>query len=157
MYRPSPYPFAGYNEFFTTLLSPIPRAIWPGKPKGIQESQQSFAIVKGPESMGPINLGTASLSNTIVGSGFNMHHYFGISLYAVIYGLLASAWDYIGQRRFLSSKLYFILNSAWIFWLLWGFRAAFTFITGIYPVWGAYLLCYVAGKFGRPIVIGSRT
>lgn len=156
MYRPYPYPFLGYNEFYALLLNPIPRAIWPGKPKGIQESQQSFAVAQGPPSMGPINLGTASLSHSIVGNGFDMHHYFGIALYAIIYGLLASAWDYIGQRRLLLTKLYFILNSAWIFWLLWGFRAAFAFITGMYPVWGAYLLCYVAGKFGRPIMMVPR-
>jgi hypothetical protein len=156
MYRPEPYSFEGYNEFYTLLVNPIPRAIWPGKPKGIQESQQAFSAPQGPESMGPIRLGTASLSRSILGDGFKMHHYIGIALYGVIYGLLASAWDYIGQRRLLLTKLYFILNSAWIFWMLWGFRAAFAFFTGMYPVWGAYLLCYVAGKFGRPIVMRSR-
>jgi hypothetical protein len=156
MYRPSPYPFEGYNEFYTLLVNPIPRVLWPGKPKGIQESSQSFSVVQGVEAMGPIRLGTASLSRSVLGDGFKMHHYFGIALYAVIFGLLASAWDYIGQRRFLSSKLYFILNSSWLFWLLWGFRGGFAFFTGVFPVWGAYLLCFVAGKFGRPIVMGPR-
>jgi hypothetical protein len=32
--------------------------------------------------------------------------------------------------------------------MLWGFRSAFAFITGMYPVLGAYLLCYVASKAG---------
>jgi hypothetical protein len=151
MFRPTPYQFEGYFEFYLMAVNPIPRALWPGKPKGIQENQYSFSTPVGPEAMGPVNLGTASLSKTIMGDGFEMHHYFGMVLYAVIYGLCASTWDVIGKRRKLTTKLYFIVNSAWLFWMLWGFRSAFAFITGMYPVLGAYLLCYVAGRFGQPI------
>jgi len=96
-------------------------------------------------------MGTASLSASIVNDGYYMHHFYGIALYAALFGVLASCWDCIGQRRLLSSKLYFVLNSAWLFWLLWGFRSAFAFITGMYPVLGAYLLCYAAAKAGVPI------
>lgn len=156
IYRPNPYPFEGIKEFIYIIVNPIPRALWPGKPKGIQESRAAFSKPTGPESKGPITLGTASLSRTIVGDAFRMGHYWGMALYAVIFGLLASFWDYIGQRRYLSTKLYFILNCAWMFWMLWGFRAAFAWITGLYPVLGAYVLCFVAGKFGRRIVMGRK-
>lgn len=147
MYMPSMFPFRGYGDFFYIVVQPIPRAIWPGKPKGIQENKRTFSKVTGPPAMGPVRLGTASLSQTIVGDGYVIHHYFGIALYAAIYGLLGSFWDYIGQRRYLVTKLYFILNTAWMFWFLWGFRAAFAFITGMYPVWGAYALCAIASIF----------
>ncbi len=150
MYMPVPYPYAGYGEFIGLLASPIPRALWPGKPKGIQASKKSFSKPTGPSAMGPIRLGTASLSQTIVGDGFKMHHYFGVALYAIIFGALASTWDYIGMRRFKVTKLYFILHAAWLFWLLWGFRAAFAFFTGVYPVWGAYILCLIAARFATP-------
>lgn len=154
MYMPSLFPFKGYYEFYLFLVNPIPRAIWPNKPKGIQESRRAFQFATGPAAMGPIKVGTASLSYSIVGDGYRMHHYFGIALYAALFGFLASFWDYIGQKRMLSSRLYFILNAAWLFWMLWGFRAAFAFFTGMYPVWGAYLLCWVASKFSAPAVPG---
>jgi hypothetical protein len=156
MYVPEVYPYKGYSEFIGMLVLPIPRALWPNKPRGIQENKYTFSVAKGPVTKGPIKMGTASLSASILCDGFYMHHYVGVALYAMIYGLLASAWDYIGQRRYLATKLYFILNCAWMFWLLWGFRAAFAFFTGMYPVWGAYLLCFVAGKFGRPILMAKR-
>lgn len=151
MFRPTPYPFEGYFEFYLMAVNPIPRALWPGKPKGIQENQYTFSTPVGPEAMGPVNLGTSSLSKTILGDGFEMHHYFGMVLYAVIYALTASTWDVIGQRRMLATKLYFIVNCAWLFWMLWGFRSAFAFTTGMYPVLGAYLLCYYVGGTGKPI------
>jgi hypothetical protein len=151
MYRPDPFPFEGFYDFYVLAVNPIPRAIWPGKPKGIQESKAKFSKPTGPESKGPVTLGTASLSRTIVGDGFRMYHYFGMALYAALFGLAASFWDSLGQRRYLSSKLYFILQASWLFWILWGYRAGFAFVTGMYSVWGAYALCYVAGKFGRPL------
>ena len=155
MYRPDPYPFQGFYDFYVLAVNPIPRALWPGKPKGIQESKHTFSKPKGPESRGPIDLGTASLSRSIVGDGFLMQHYFGIALYAVIIGMVASFWDSLCQHRYLSTRLYFILQAAWLFWLLWGYRSGFAFVTGMYSVWGAYALCYVAGKFGTPMRSGT--
>lgn len=151
MYRPEPFAYDGLKEFYVLVVNPIPRAIWPNKPKGIQEDARTFRIATGPPTLGPIPIGTASLSFSIIGDGFQMLHYYGVALYAVIFGLVGSAWDYIGQRRMLSSKLYFILNASWMFWFLWGFRAAFAFVTGMYAVWGAYLFCFFAGRFGIAI------
>jgi len=146
MYMPHPYPFEGYFDFYLMLINPIPRAIWPGKPRGIQESKQTFSVARGPVTKGPIKVGTASLSSSIVSDGFKMQHYFGIALYGVIFGLMASVWDYVGQRRLFVSKLYFILNAAWLFWLLWSFRSSFAWITGMYSVWGAYVFCFAASS-----------
>jgi hypothetical protein len=39
MYRPDPFPFQGFYDFYVLAVNPIPRALWPGKPKGIQESK----------------------------------------------------------------------------------------------------------------------
>lgn len=156
MYMPNPYPFEGYFEFYLMIVNPIPRAIWPGKPKGIQESKYTFEVAKGPVTKGPIKVGTASLSSSIVSDGFRMHHYFGMTLYAVIFGLMASVWDYLGQRRLFVSKLYFILNAAWLFWLLWSFRSSFAWITGMYSVWGAYLFCLVASKVAGGLGLAKR-
>jgi len=156
MYMPNPYPFEGYFDFYLMLVNPIPRAIWPGKPKGIQESVYTFQTARGPASRGPLKVGTASLSSSIVSDGYKMHHYFGIALYGVIFGLMASVWDSVGQRRLFVSKLYFILNAAWLFWLLWSFRSSFAWITGMYSVWGAYLFCFTASKFAGGLGLRRR-
>lgn len=147
MHMPDPYPFQGYSEFGLMLVNPIPRALWPNKPKGIQQSEYTFRTPTGPTTMGPLRFGTASLSSSIVSDGFKMDHLVGISLYALIIGFLSSVWDSLGQKRLISSQLYFIINSAWIFWILWGFRSSFALVTGMYSVWGAYLLCYVVSKY----------
>jgi hypothetical protein len=76
-----------------------------------------------------------------------------MTLYAVIMGFMASNWDSIGLRRLFTTKLYFILHAAWLFCMLWGFRSGFALITALYPVLGAYVLCIVAGKYGRPFVL----
>jgi hypothetical protein len=144
---PEPYPFQGYSELGLLLLNPIPRVIWPEKPRGIQESEYTFRTAEGPAAMGPIKFGTASLSNSIVGDGFKMHHYFGIALYATIFAIMASIWDRIAQPRFHLYNLFFILNAAWLFWILWSFRASFAWITGMYSVWGAYLFVYMLSRF----------
>jgi len=156
MYMPDPFPYKGFAELPYLLLNPIPRAIWKNKPKGIQESANAFRTASGPASMGPIKIGTASLSASIVSDGFAMFHLIGISIYAAVFGFVASIWDRIGQRGLATSKLYFILNSAWIFWMLWGFRAAFAFVTGMYTVWGAYLGCILLAFFGRPVPVDGR-
>jgi hypothetical protein len=156
MYMPNPFPFEGYGEFFLTLVNPIPRAIWAGKPKGIQESAETFRTAGGAASLGPVRLGTASLSSSIVSDGFKMHHYFGITLYAVIFALMASSWDRLGQERLLTSRLYFILNAAWLFWMLWSFRACFAWITGMYTVWGAYLFCFATSKAAGAIGLSKK-
>lgn len=158
MHMPSRFPFEGFHELYVYLVNPIPRVLWPGKPKSAHmEMTEKFSKGRttqrapGPVRLGPLDIGTFSLSLTVVGEGYRMFSYLGIAAYALIFGFLASNWDYIGQRRFLQTKLYFILNCAWLFAMLWGFRSGFALITGLYPVAAAYLLCVVAGLSGRPI------
>jgi hypothetical protein len=139
MYMPEPYPFDGYSELGYLIVNPIPRFLWPEKPKGIQESASSFSTAVGPYARGPILIGTASLSSTVVSDGYKMQHVIGIFVYALIFAYLSSAWDSLGQVRLSRSNLYFILNAAWAFWLLWGFRSGFALVSGMYTVWGAYL------------------
>jgi len=113
---------------------------------------QTTARAPGPVLMGPVDVGTFSLSLTVIGEGYRMYGYIGMAVYALIFGFLASNWDFIGQRRFLTTKLYFILNVAWLFAFLWGFRSGFALVTGLYPVMGAYVLCLIAGASGLPFV-----
>jgi hypothetical protein len=149
MYMPEPYQYNGFGELVYLLCNPIPRALWPGKPKGIQQDEDTFRTATGPPTMGPIPMGTASLSFSIVGDGYRMLHLFGVGAWAIIFGIAASFWDLMPRKNILGARLYFILNCAWCFWFLWGFRAGFAFVTGMYPVWGAYLLCFVGGIFGK--------
>jgi hypothetical protein len=161
MYMPKPFPFEGFHEFYVNVVNPIPRFLWPGKPKSahmlmsesLAKGRGVARTAPGPVTMGPMDITTFSLSQTIVGDGYKMYHYFGMTLYAVIMGFMASNWDSIGLRRLFTTKLYFILHAAWLFCMLWGFRSGFALITALYPVLGAYVLCIVAGKYGRPFVL----
>jgi len=162
MHMPSRFSFEGFHELYVYLVNPIPRVLWPGKPKSAHmEMTEKFykgrtkTRAPGPVLLGPLDIGTFSLSLTVIGEGYRMYSYLGIAAYALIFGFLASNWDFIGQRRFLETKLYFILNCAWLFALLWGFRSGFALITGLYPVVAAYLLCVIAGLSGSPIPSAS--
>jgi hypothetical protein len=149
MYRPSLYPFDGYGELAYLAVNPIPRAIWPNKPKGIQESESSFKIVTGPYSEGPIKMGTASLSCTVVCDGFKMNHVFGIAVYALIFSYIASLWDSLSANKKLNYPLYFMAACSYFFWFAWGFRSGFAFVTAMYTVWGVYLFAFLANYFNR--------
>jgi len=139
MYRPSLYPFEGFGELAYLMVNPIPRAIWPEKPKGIQESASSFSTPTGPYSIGPIKIGTSSLSCTIVCDGFKMNHIFGISIYAFIFSYISSLWDSLARSKLFHHPLFFIAACSYFFWFVWGFRSGFAFVTAMYTVWGVYL------------------
>lgn len=149
MYRPSPYPFEGYGELAYLLVNPIPRVIWPDKPKGIQESASSFSTVSGPYSAGPIKIGTASLSCSVVCDGFKMSHVFGISIYAFAFSYISSLWDSLARDKILHFPLYFIAACSYFFWFAWGFRSGFAFVTAMYTVWGVYLFAVMVNYFSR--------
>lgn len=152
MYVPERYPYGGFADIWYIIVNPIPRAIWKNKPLGIQEDETTFSVATGPVAEGPIRMGTASLSSSIVCDGYKAAHVLGIIFYAAVMAWLGSFWDELAKRRFVLTALYFIMHSMWLFWFMWGFRAAFAFVTAMYGVWGGYAICAVLGTFGAPLV-----
>jgi hypothetical protein len=129
---PDKYAYEGFNDFFAVLANPIPRSLWPGKPvlSGAKDlsSQSSFIL------SGPLEMGTTSLSFSIVGDAYKTAGLAGLLIYALVYGLFLLYFDgiiyYVRKKDPLSVG---ILGMG-LFLAFWGYRAFFALVSFLYPV-----------------------
>jgi hypothetical protein len=129
---PDKYPFEGFNTLYVTLVNPIPRAIWPGKPLlgGARDvSYQAPYILDGP-----LLMGTASLTFSLVGEAYLAGGLWGIIVYALLYALIYLCFDsliiYTKDKQVLIVGLLGIC----VFLAFWGFRGFFALFTFLYPL-----------------------
>jgi hypothetical protein len=84
---PNPYPFDPFNGAKFIITNPIPRSIYPEKPKGlgitVQEQLQS-----------PANLGVG-----ILGHGWAEGGFVGVAGYAAFFGMFVAGIDNLNRRR----------------------------------------------------------
>lgn len=129
---PDKYSYEGFNDFFAVLLNPIPRTVWKDKPilNGAKDisSQSSFVL------SGPLTMGTTSLTYSIVGDAYKTAGWFGLLVYAALYGLFLLYFDgiifYTNKKEPLSVAMLGLL----LFLAFWGYRAFFALISFLYPV-----------------------
>lgn len=129
---PERYPFEGFDVFFTVLLNPIPRAIWPGKPVLIGEkdlSQQSLFVLDGP-----VYMGTTSLSYSVVGDAYLAGGVIGLFVYGLFYGIFLLFFDGITCYTNRSKPISVGVLGLGVFLAFWGFRALFALISFSYPI-----------------------
>lgn len=139
---PEKFGFEGFHDFYTMLVNPIPRALWPNKPLAAG-AYQDAASAKPIFRSGPLAVGTSSLSCSIVGEAFMWQGYLGFLPVAILYSLFFAWFD----------AQWFTVKSAGIvqvgiqgfaaFMALWGFRGVGALVTFIYPL----LLLYITALF----------
>lgn len=129
---PEKYPFEGINDFFAILLNPVPRALWPGKPllKGAQSLDQQAKFVLD----GPLEMGTTSLSYTVIGEAYMSAGGWGILLYGFVYACFIFYFDQIRYYAHRNNVLAVGVLGVGIFLSFWGYRSFFALITFLYPV-----------------------
>src|SRR5690606_13922386 len=66
--HPHKYSYEGFNDFFASIVNPVPRVIWPGKPVRTGERDLAFQ----PQWIldGPLLMGTTSLTFSVVGEAY---------------------------------------------------------------------------------------
>lgn len=141
---PDRYPYEGLNNFFATLVNPIPRAIWPGKPilNGANDlSHQSLFILDGP-----LFMGTTSLTYSIVGEAYQAGGVWTLIIYAITYALFMLSLDgivyYANQRYVLAVGIL----GVGVFLTFWGYRSFFALISFVYPLLLLLALLYLIKK-----------
>jgi hypothetical protein len=128
---PGKYNFEGLNDFFTLIVNPIPRVIWPNKPVwyGTKELIYQWPFILD----GPLFMGTTSLSFSIVGDAYQAKGFWGIILYSFIFAFLLFVFDnlhFYTRDNILSVGVLGIS----CFVAFWGYRSLYALITGLYPL-----------------------
>jgi hypothetical protein len=79
---PKEHPYGGFELLAYTLVRPIPRVLWPGKPTGINFSLNEY-----------IGLGDTALTFSVVGESYYSFGWFGVFVGGFLFGLLARTWS----------------------------------------------------------------
>ena len=122
-YFPKHADYLGLEVPYWALVKPVPRAFWPGKPKGLSISIETVRNERGAAA--------ATWASTFLGESYMGGGMFGAGLAALFFGLLAGWWN----KRFIpTADLYQnLLYATGIFAALISMRSLFWFTTAILP------------------------
>ncbi|MCS3754363.1 hypothetical protein GGP79_002327 [Salinibacter ruber] len=124
---PEPYGYVGWEVPYWALVRPIPRALWPGKPKGLSTGIE--------EALGAEGL---TLSTTFVGEAYMAGGTVGVVLIAMVLGMLSSWWTQHLERR--NSDLGILVYASGFFAIAIGMRSMFWVTTGMLPAVAAVVI-----------------
>jgi hypothetical protein len=129
---PKNYGYEGFHEFFAVLANPVPRAFWPNKPimQGAKDLVDQYPAV----SNGPLEMGTTSLTYSIVGEAYMENGIWGIILYTFIYSIFLLFIDGIVIYANTKQPLSVGLLGLCLFLSFWSYRDFFSLISFIYPI-----------------------
>ncbi|MDV3351369.1 O-antigen polymerase [Leptothoe sp. LEGE 181152] len=85
---PQTYPFLGPEVLVWSLVRPIPRALWPGKPEGLTVSIEEIAGADG-----------WTVAATYLGESYMMAGMFGVVAMSLFFGALAAWWNRMAMRQ----------------------------------------------------------
>jgi oligosaccharide repeat unit polymerase len=137
--------YLGFEIPYLALVRPIPRAIWPGKPKGMSMSIE--------QALGATQMTVAA---TFVGEAYISGGLFGVVLEALILGLMAAWWNRLASPR--NSELGILVYASGFFAVTITMRSTFALTTALLPciagiVFGKFLLPKVRERLRpRPLL-----
>ena len=85
---PDTVDYLGLEIPYQTLIKPIPRALWPGKPEGLST---------GIEAALGVTDNVTTLSCTFVGEAYMAFGLVGVTLAGLLFGAAAALWNRVGQ------------------------------------------------------------
>ena len=130
--------YLGFEIPYLALIRPIPRALWPGKPKGMSVSIEDIFNVKG-----------VTIAATFVGEAYMSGGLFAVALEGIILGILATFWNRFASQK--NSELGLLVYSSGFFAVTITMRSCFSLTTALLPcvagiLFGKYLLPKIRGK-----------
>lgn len=133
--------YLGFEIPYLALIRPIPRAIWPGKPKGLSISIEDIFNIKG-----------VTIAATFVGEAYMSGGLFAVAIEGIIMGMLATFWNRLSSDK--NSELGMLVYSSGFFAVTITMRSCFSLTTAILPcavgiLFGKYLLPKIREKI-RP-------
>ena len=85
---PANHDFLGLEIIHWSLIKPIPRVLYPGKPLGLSVSIEEIAGVQG-----------YTLAATYLGESYLMAGYFGVVVMSLFFGAFAAWWNRLALQR----------------------------------------------------------
>ena len=86
---PDAVDFLGLEIPYQTIIKPIPRALWPGKPEGLSTGIE--------EALG-VTDGVTTLSCTFIGEAYMAFGFMGVLIAGLMFGAGAALWNRVGQN-----------------------------------------------------------
>ena len=125
---PRYYPYSGLQFVYFSLVRPIPRALWPGKP-----INQGFTV---QEALGEAN---TSLTNSVIGEAYSGFGFPLVLLMGMCFGWAARWWEQVleGDSTTVSVLLY-ALGAMALFGSLRGFVNVILLSYPILSLWAAF-------------------
>jgi hypothetical protein len=133
--RLAPNGYLGLEVPYLALIRPIPRALWPGKPKGMSVSIEDVFKAKG-----------VTIAATFAGEAYMAGGLVAVALEALVLGMMSAFWNRLASPR--NSELGILIYSSGFFAVTIVMRSTFALTTALLPCIAGILF----GKFILPKV-----
>jgi oligosaccharide repeat unit polymerase len=124
--------YLGLEIPFQSIIKPIPRALWPGKPEGLSMSIEA--------ALGSFD-GVTTLACTFAGEAYMAFGFGGVLIAGLIFGAAAGWWNRVGQDR--NSSFSQILYASGFLCAAMSMRSLLTMVPFMLPT----LAMWVIGKY----------
>src|SRR4051794_18673041 len=126
--------YLGLEIPYQSIIKPIPRALWPGKPEGLSTSIEA--------ALGS-NDGVTTLACTFVGEAYMAFGFVGVLIAGLFFGAAAGWWNRVGQS---DSSFSQILYASGFLCAAMSMRSLLTMVPFMLPT----LAMWIIGKFWLP-------
>jgi len=127
--------YLGLEIPYQSIIKPIPRALWPGKPEGLSTSIEA--------ALGSFD-GVTTLACTFVGEAFMAFGLVGVLIAGLLFGAAAGWWNQVGQRD--NSSFSQILYASGFLCAAMSMRSLLVMVPFILPTLAMWLI----GKYWLP-------
>jgi hypothetical protein len=127
--------YLGLEIPYQSIIKPIPRALWPGKPEGLSTSIEA--------ALGSFD-GVTTLACTFAGEAYMAFGFAGVLIAGLFFGAAAGWWNQVGQNR--DSSFSQILYASGFLCAAMSMRSLLTMVPFMLPT----LAMWVIGKYWLP-------
>lgn len=150
---PEKAPFLNFHTFFTLIVNPIPRSIWPDKPIGFGRilALHNLGILN-PDAK-QINLSSASFSAGISGEGYANFGLIGVTIFSAIFGAISGIFAKLSKTLIYSNSAMSLIIGILLL------KGSFSFVRGamldnlfqtIYPVTLLFIISVISKHIKKP-------
>ena len=132
---PDTFDYLGLEIPYQSIIKPIPRALWPGKPEGLSTSIEA--------ALGSFD-GVTTLACTFAGEAFMAFGFVGVLIAGLFFGAAAGWWNQVGRNR--DSSFSQILYASGFLCAAMSMRSLLTMVPFMLPT----VAMWVIGKFWLP-------
>lgn len=131
---PARHDHLGFNVPYNALVRPIPRAIWPGKPEGLEVGIEEAVGMEG-----------LTLAVTFAGEAYMAAGDLGVIVAGLFFGALCGIWNHLFRGRW--NPYSQLLYASGFFPAAITMRSLFSFTTALLPILGLLVLSYLVREF----------